>query len=136
MPISRQMLLFAKNFVKYPKLLGSVVPSSPFLVNHLLSFINWEQARVIVEYGPGVGTITGEILKRMRADAVLTAQFAIDGCEWCMVLPRTCALSSPTCNCNTPTTSSLAFHTPPCPILRVATSSRNRGTCFVPKGPW
>ena len=73
MPISRQMLLFAKNFVKYPKLLGSVVPSSPFLVNHLLSFINWEQARVIVEYGPGVGTITGEILKRMRSDAVLIA---------------------------------------------------------------
>ena len=73
MPISRQMLLFAKNFVKYPKLLGSVVPSSPFLVNHLLSFINWEQARVIVEYGPGVGTITGEILKRMHADAVLIA---------------------------------------------------------------
>ncbi len=29
------------------------------------------RANVIVEYGPGVGTITGEILKRMRADAKL-----------------------------------------------------------------
>ncbi len=28
---------------------------------------------MIVEYGPGVGTITQEILKRMRSDAVLVA---------------------------------------------------------------
>ena len=73
MPISRQMFQFVKNFVKHPSLLGSVVPSSPFLVHHLLSLIDWERAQVIVEYGPGVGTITGEILKRMRPDALLVA---------------------------------------------------------------
>lgn len=67
----RQSLLFAKNFLKYPKLLGSVVPSSPFLVNHLLSLIEWEKVRVVVEYGPGVGTVTAEILKRMPSTAVL-----------------------------------------------------------------
>ena len=71
--LPRQLLLFARNFIRYPTLLGSVVPSSPFLVNHLLSFINWQRARVVVEYGPGVGTITQEVLKRMRPDAVLVA---------------------------------------------------------------
>jgi len=63
--------LFARNFFKYPSMLGSVVPSSPFLVKHLMSQINWDRARVLVEFGPGVGTITREVLKRMQSDAVL-----------------------------------------------------------------
>ncbi len=67
----RKSLLFAKNFLRYPRLLGSAVPSSPFLVNHLLSLIDWEKARVVVEYGPGVGTVTAEILKRMHPTATL-----------------------------------------------------------------
>lgn len=64
-------LVFARNFFKNPRMLGSLIPSSRFLVNQLLRNINWEQARVIVEYGPGVGTISGDILKRMRSDATL-----------------------------------------------------------------
>jgi phospholipid N-methyltransferase len=40
-------------------------------VNDLMTQIDWEHARVLVEYGPGVGTITREMLKRMRADAIL-----------------------------------------------------------------
>ena len=67
------MALFARNFLKHPWMLGSVVPSSPFLVNDLMRQVEWTRARVIVEYGPGVGTITKEILKRMRPDAVLIA---------------------------------------------------------------
>jgi phospholipid N-methyltransferase len=50
-----------------------VVPSSRFLVDQLLRHVDWDTARVIVEYGPGVGTITGEILRRMRPDAQLIA---------------------------------------------------------------
>jgi len=63
--------LFARNFFKYPSMLGSVVPSSRFLVNQLMGQIDWERARVLVEFGPGVGTIKREVLKRMRPDAVL-----------------------------------------------------------------
>jgi phospholipid N-methyltransferase len=63
--------LFARNFFKYPSMLGSVVPSSRFLVKDLMGQIDWERARVLVEFGPGVGTITREVLKRMRPDAVL-----------------------------------------------------------------
>ncbi len=72
-PLASRILLFARNFLKHPAMLGSVIPSSPFLVNDVLSQVNWDRARVIVEYGPGVGTITQEILKRMRPDAVLVA---------------------------------------------------------------
>jgi phospholipid N-methyltransferase len=64
-------ILFAQNFLKYPSMLGSVIPSSRFLVNDLLQKVDWDRAHVVVEFGPGIGTFTHEILKRMRKDAVL-----------------------------------------------------------------
>jgi len=63
--------LFARNFFRYPSMLGSVVPSSRFLVKDIIAQIDWDRASVVVEFGPGVGTITREALKRMRSDAVL-----------------------------------------------------------------
>jgi phospholipid N-methyltransferase len=66
-----QMLLFAKNFLKHPKMLGSLIPSSRFLIRQLLEPIDWASTDLVVEYGPGVGTITTELLKRMRPTARL-----------------------------------------------------------------
>jgi phospholipid N-methyltransferase len=68
-----QRLLFALNFFRHPFMLGSIWPSSHYLVDEVLRPIEWERANVIVEYGPGVGTITAEILGRMRPDAHLVA---------------------------------------------------------------
>jgi phospholipid N-methyltransferase len=78
MPVSTrstltQRLLFALNFFRHPFMLGSIWPSSRYLVDEVLRPIEWERAMVIVEYGPGVGTITSEILGRMRPDAHLVA---------------------------------------------------------------
>jgi phospholipid N-methyltransferase len=70
---SAKTLLFARNFIKHPKMLGSAIPSSRFLVEQALKRVDWDNAKVIVEYGPGVGTFTTEILKRMRPDAILIA---------------------------------------------------------------
>lgn len=70
---SGDALLFARNFFRHPRMLGSIVPSSRFLIRQLLEPINWGRARVIVEYGPGVGGITLEVLRQMRADATLIA---------------------------------------------------------------
>ena len=64
-------LLFTANFIKHPGMIGSVVPSSRFLVERMLEPIDWDTARHIVEYGPGEGIFTREILKRMRHDAEL-----------------------------------------------------------------
>src|SRR6516164_11096058 len=68
-----EALLFATNFLRHPNMLGSIIPSSRFLVDQVLEPVDWGRARVIVEYGPGVGTFTGEILRRMRGDAHLVA---------------------------------------------------------------
>lgn len=68
---SEETLLFAKNFLQHPKMLGSLIPSSRFLVGRLLGKVDWNRARTIVEYGPGVGTITAHILSRMSPEARL-----------------------------------------------------------------
>jgi phospholipid N-methyltransferase len=70
---SRRMplLLFGRNFLKHPRMLGSVIPSSRFLIQQVLAPVNWQKARVLVEFGPGVGTITTEILERMHPSARL-----------------------------------------------------------------
>lgn len=65
--------LFALNFFRHPIMLGSIVPSSRFLIRKLLRPVDWAQAKVIVEYGPGVGVITTEVLAHMRPDALLIA---------------------------------------------------------------
>jgi phospholipid N-methyltransferase len=65
--------LFFRNFFRHPRMLGSIIPSSRFLIKQLLEPIDWDKAKVIVEYGPGVGGITAEILRRMRPDARLIA---------------------------------------------------------------
>jgi phospholipid N-methyltransferase len=70
---SGNALLFARNFFRHPRMLGSIVPSSRFLIKQLLEPIDFGRARVIVEYGPGTGGITAELLRRMRADAALIA---------------------------------------------------------------
>jgi phospholipid N-methyltransferase len=72
-PELERLLLFARNFLKHPRMLGSVVPSSRYLIEHLFASIDFDRARVIVEYGPGVGPITAALLRRMRPDAHLVA---------------------------------------------------------------
>ena len=66
-------LLFSRTFLRHPRMLGSVIPSSRYLAEHLLRQIDWSGARVLVEYGPGIGNLTTQILDRMRPDARLVA---------------------------------------------------------------
>ena len=54
-------------------MLGSFVPSSRFLIRTVLEQIDFQQAHLIVEYGPGVGTFTRPMLSKMRPDARLVA---------------------------------------------------------------
>ena len=67
----QERLIFALNFFRHPFMLGSIWPSSKYLVDEVLRPVDWARAKVVVEYGPGVGTITGEILRRMAPDAHL-----------------------------------------------------------------
>lgn len=69
----RQTWVFALNFIKHPRMVGTFAVSSPALVRRLLGGVDWAARRRIVEFGPGVGTITGAVLKTMSVDARLLA---------------------------------------------------------------
>jgi phospholipid N-methyltransferase len=66
-------LIFLWMFLKYPAMLGSVWPSSDSLCSRLMRLADWQQTRCVVEYGPGVGTITRHILQHLRGDGTLIA---------------------------------------------------------------
>lgn len=55
------------------KNIGSVTPSSKYLVERLVKSADLSDAKVVVEYGPARGVVTRHILKKMRPDAKLVA---------------------------------------------------------------
>lgn len=65
--------MFLRGFIKHPAMVGAIAPSSNKLINKMLAPVDWAKAKVIVEYGPGVGTFCGPILERMAPDAQLIA---------------------------------------------------------------
>ncbi len=62
---------FLRGFLKNPVMVGSIVPSSRVLIDKMLGPVDWENTRLFVEYGPGVGTFTRPILDRLGPDARL-----------------------------------------------------------------
>lgn len=69
----RRALVFAVNFIKHPKMVGTFAVSSPAVVQRLLADVDWPRCRTVVELGPGVGTITRSILQAMPSAARLLA---------------------------------------------------------------
>jgi len=63
--------LFFKRFLKRPFQIASIVPSSKALVERVASKMDFNQPRVIAEYGPGEGVHSREIARRMSPDSHL-----------------------------------------------------------------
>lgn len=62
---------FFSEVLKQGNQIGAVAPSSKFLVKKMIDPINFKNVKCIVEFGPGIGTITHELLNRMPKDSVL-----------------------------------------------------------------
>jgi phospholipid N-methyltransferase len=62
---------FLRGFFKNPVMVGSIIPSSRVLIEKMLSPVDWDNTKLFVEYGPGVGTFTRPILDRLAPDATL-----------------------------------------------------------------
>lgn len=54
-----------ERFLTSPRSIGSIVPSSKFLVHALVNPIPWDRINTVVELGGGTGVVTREIQKRM-----------------------------------------------------------------------
>ena len=63
--------VFFEGFVKNPVMVGSIIPSSRFTIAKMLAPVNWDECRLFVEYGPGVGTFCRPVLNRLRRDGQL-----------------------------------------------------------------
>jgi phospholipid N-methyltransferase len=63
--------MFFREFVKHPVMVGAVAPSSQATINRVLAPVDWASTKLIVEYGPGVGTFCGPVLDRLGPDAKL-----------------------------------------------------------------
>ena len=64
---------FLRGFLKNPVMVGSVIPSSKLLIDKMLGPVRWDEVKLFVEYGPGVGTFTRPVLERLPAGAKLIA---------------------------------------------------------------
>lgn len=67
----RSGLSFIKQYKSTPGSVGAVLPSSKYLADKMIQNIDFDNARCIVEYGPGTGVITDEILKRRKPDTIV-----------------------------------------------------------------
>lgn len=68
---------FLKEFVSKPHQIGAIAPSSPSLARRLVEGIDWTRIEVAVEYGPGDGAVTVEVLRQVRSKTF----FAIESNE-------------------------------------------------------
>jgi phosphatidylethanolamine/phosphatidyl-N-methylethanolamine N-methyltransferase len=66
-------LRFLKQWVKNPREMGSITPSSRFLTREVVERIDFSQARYIAELGPGTGVFTQVILDRLAPDGQILA---------------------------------------------------------------
>lgn len=63
--------VFLQGFIEHPVMVGSIIPSSRFTVQRMLGPVKWDECRLFVEYGPGVGTFCRPVLERLRRDGRL-----------------------------------------------------------------
>jgi phospholipid N-methyltransferase len=66
MPISSTNLL--RQFLRNPSQTGAVLPSSAYLAEVMVDWLDLGGARSVLEYGPGTGPFTPHILKRVGRD--------------------------------------------------------------------
>lgn len=66
--MTRPAALFLRQFVRSPRTVGAVLPSSAALARVMLAPVDFAAARTIVEFGPGTGAFTREIAARLTAD--------------------------------------------------------------------
>lgn len=64
---------FLKTFVAHPGAIGAVWPSSASLADAMVAGIDWRGVDAVLEYGPGTGAFTAQILAAMRPEARLLA---------------------------------------------------------------
>ena len=64
---------FLSAFFSQPRQVGAILPSSRALARCMADGIDWTQVDALLEFGPGTGVFTREIVRRARPSARLVA---------------------------------------------------------------
>ena len=67
----KSAVVFLREFLRNPRQLGSIIPSSGFLKRRIIAAADLTNASVVVELGPGNGGTTRSILDALPANAKL-----------------------------------------------------------------
>lgn len=65
------MQKFLKEYIKNPKYIGAIVPSSKFLAKNMIESIDFNKSKCIVEYGPGTGVFTKELVSKASKETLI-----------------------------------------------------------------
>ncbi|MBS0481365.1 MAG: methyltransferase domain-containing protein [Proteobacteria bacterium] len=63
--------IFIQGFIEHPVMVGSIIPSSRYTIAKMLGPVKWDECKLFVEYGPGVGTFCRPVLERLPRDGNL-----------------------------------------------------------------
>jgi len=63
--------VFFRGFLEHPRMVGSIIPSSKYTIGKMLAPVKWDECKLFVEYGPGVGTFCRPVLDRLPRDGAL-----------------------------------------------------------------
>ena len=73
-PSYKKHLTYIQGFIKSPRSIGTLMPSSPTLCRAMVSELDWNQPNLrVAELGAGDGVLTKHILHAMSADSTLAA---------------------------------------------------------------
>ncbi len=82
----KETLAMMLSFLKNPKEVGSITPSSRYLTNEIIKNIDFKNSRNFIELGHGLGTFTKEILKKSDSNSKLVC-FEVNK-EFCSYLDK------------------------------------------------
>jgi phospholipid N-methyltransferase len=66
-----KIVKFLIEYLKSPRTVGAIAPSSERLAKKMVSDIDFKNAKCIVEYGPGTGSFTDKLLEEKEQDTIL-----------------------------------------------------------------
>ncbi|MBH0160379.1 class I SAM-dependent methyltransferase [Fictibacillus sp. 26RED30] len=66
-----KFLSFLAQYISNPRSVGAILPSSSYLADKMVQRINFEQARYILEYGPGTGVFTEKLLQNRKPKTII-----------------------------------------------------------------
>jgi phospholipid N-methyltransferase len=64
-------LIFLKQFFKRPRTVGAILPSSKYLADKMIEGLDFKNAEYIVEFGPGTGIFTRNIVRNRNTNTVI-----------------------------------------------------------------